>query len=188
MNYWLELDEAWLLTVNGWWTDFGDTFMWYVSWKITWIPVYVVILALLVRKYGWKQALVIALMVAPLILITDQVSSNFLKPYTERLRPCQEDELRPLLHLVRNKCGGSYGFVSSHAANFFALATYLGSFFALRWRIVAFGLAGMVGFSRIYLAVHYPGDVIGGMILGILAGIFILFIFHRLIAPRVHFT
>lgn len=187
MNWLLELDQDLLLAINGWNSEFGDQLMWWISNKYSWIPVYVLVLEILIRKYGWKNALWILLMAVPLIVLADQLSSGLLKPWIARPRPCKEEVLQPLLHLVNGKCGGEYGFVSSHSANFFALATYLGSFFERRWRILAFGLATLVGFSRIYLGVHYPGDVLGGACLGVLVGMSIVFIFRFFLAPRVHF-
>jgi len=97
-----------------------------------------------------------------------------------RLRPCHEPALEGLVHIVNGKCGGKYGFISSHAANTFGIAMMLLMWVKRRWfGVILMVWAALVSYSRIYLGVHYPGDVIGGAIWGVLCGwlMFLLFKF-----------
>ena len=167
----LDLDRRLFLLINGCQGALGDGLFTLVSGRLPWIPVGVLLLFFLVRRLGWRDALVVVLGAGLVVLVADQVSASVLKPLTARLRPCHADDLVGLVHLPTGRCGGQFGFVSSHAANFFGLATFLG--LVLRNRI-AFGLmllcAILVGYSRIYMGVHYPGDVVCGAMLGGLVG------------------
>lgn len=104
------------------------------------------------------------------ILLADQVSSGLMKPYFERLRPCHNPELEGLLY-VYGRCGGLYGFVSSHAANTFGVATFLTLILRKKQKGIKwlFLYAVIVSYSRIYLGVHYPLDVLFGALVGVLS-------------------
>lgn len=187
MDWLLEIDQDMFLLINGWYSEWADTLMYWISHKWAWIPVYLFVLLALWRRYGWRPTLGILVMVVPLIVFSDQLASGVLKPNVARARPCHEDGLLGMVHLVDGRCGGPYGFASSHAANFFALATYLGWFFAVRYRWLAFGLALLVAYSRVYLGVHYPGDVIVGALIGVSGGLLMRWIFLRFVAKRVQY-
>ena len=163
------IDQRWLLWLNGHHSFFFDQFMFFISGKWEWIPLYALILGIIIRKYRWKSLWII-LAVVIMITLSDQIA-NLLKNGVKRFRPCKDPEIGHLVHLVNNYCRSSYGFVSGHAANSFALATFLSVLFRKKWVSVALILwATLVSYSRIYLGVHYPGDVIGGAMLGVLLG------------------
>jgi undecaprenyl-diphosphatase len=163
------LDQHWLLWLNGHHSEFSDGFMYFVSGKLEWIPLYAIILAIIIYRYRWKSLWII-LAVIIMITLSDQIA-NLLKNGVKRFRPCKDPEIGYLVHLVKGYCQSSYGFVSGHAANSFALATFLSLLFRKKWTTAGMILwAALVSYSRIYLGVHYPGDVMGGALLGAFLG------------------
>ena len=177
------VDKQLLVFLNGFHNPFMDSVMWWVSSAPFWIPFYAVLLFLLARK-NWsneilnnvKNIAVIILSISVAILLADQISSGFFKPFFARFRPSHSPELEGLVHLLTNPKGdiykgGMYGFVSSHAANSFAIAWFVSSILNTKtaWKLMLFW-AVLVSYSRIYLGVHYPGDIFGGAIIGILSG------------------
>jgi len=161
-----QLDTHLFLFLNGLHTQWLDPLMWIISGKLIWIPLYLVLLFFLIKQYG-KQVWIPLLGVALLILLADQTASGLLKEAVQRLRPSRNPSLEGLVHIVNNYRGGKYGFVSSHASNSFAIAVFFSLIF--RYRPVSILLicwAIIVSYSRIYLGVHYPGDVICGALIG----------------------
>lgn len=124
LDYIKQIDTNILLWLNGSHNEFWDEIMWFASGKYTWLPFYVALIILLVWKYK-KDAILMILLIALLITMSDQMASGIFKPLFERLRPSHNPVLEGQLHIVNNYRGGQFGFISSHAANVFALAFYL---------------------------------------------------------------
>ena len=163
-----QLDKQLMLFLNydgGLWTD---TFWFNYSSKIAWIGVGAVILYLLIRnKGGWREALTVVLITVLAIALADQISSSIIKPLVERPRPSR-GEIAEWISLVNGYRGGRYGFVSSHAANSIAVVTWLSVLFKGKLvRTLMFTWALGNCYSRIYLGVHYMGDIIGGILVGL---------------------
>ena len=172
----IQLDQELFLYLNNLGSETWDWFWVFITHKFASIPLYAFLLYLLYKNYGLKPTIVTVVLVAGLITCTDQLANVF-KDYFERPRPCKEDfiaEGRMLLDYC-----GSYGYFSAHAASSMALAFYLGNILK-RWYKYAFVSlifwAVIVGYSRIYVGKHYPGDVITGIIIGALFG----FVFYKL--------
>ena len=175
----IHIDTEMLLAINGWHAPWADTLMWIISAKATWIPLYVLLIGLLVWHYRkpaptpvkWLQrvpaCVVMIVMIALAVGAADFIASGILKDLVARPRPTRVPELEGVLHLVNGYRSGQYGFVSSHAANTMACALL----FSLIWRnkIATCGLMLWVAancYSRIYLGVHYPTDILGGLMVG----------------------
>ncbi len=174
----LEIDKTLFLALNGLHHPLLDNFMYYVSLSWTWIPLYLAIIIGWIKK--WKmESLWVILTVIVCLVLTDQFS-NITKASFERLRPSHNPELEGLIHHVKGYVGGKFGFVSGHASNVFGFAL-LTSLIVKHsvYTVFIFMWAIMVAYSRIYLGVHYPFDIIGGMILGMTLAIIIYTIYFR---------
>ena len=175
----LHIDTEILLAINGWHAPWADTLMWIISAKTTWIPLYLLLVGLLVWRYRkpalttikWLEKVPVCVVMIVVIVLAvgaaDFIASGILKDLVARPRPTRVPELEGVLHLVNNYRSGQYGFVSSHAANTMAC----GVLFSLIWRkkIATIGLmlwVAMNCYSRMYLGVHYPLDIIGGLLVG----------------------
>jgi len=162
-------DKDLLLFLNGMHSPLWDYSMTLFTLTPTWLIFYVTILAIIVKKHG-KKSLFIFFAIALMILCADQFS-GILKHTVQRLRPSNDPAFSQLVHIFFKK-GGQFGFVSAHAANTFAIATFTSLMFRNRkYTMFIFPWAILISYSRIYLGVHYPGDVICGALLGVGAGI-----------------
>ena len=181
------IDSDLFLFLNGLHADWMDGVMALITKMWVWFPLYLLLIYWTVKQYG-KRCWWVFLAVAIVVLCSDQLSSHVCKPLFHRLRPCYNTDLQDLIHLPKGLAGGKYGFVSSHAANTFAVASFLTA--ALRkshkWMgIVLYLWAFISSYSRIYMGYHYPGDILCGAILGILIGLTLWKVFQYLVMKKV---
>lgn len=166
------IDTQLFLFLNGKHDAFFDFIMYWLSDMLIWFPMYALIIFLIIKHYG-KKSLLILLILVVVITLCDQIASHLIKQAVMRLRPSHEPDLEGLIHLTKAGPGGMYGFVSSHAANAFGLATFLHFVLDNKFKLLKYWLfvwAVLVSYSRIYNGVHYPGDVIVAAFLGIFIG------------------
>lgn len=186
LEYLNDIDADALLAINSLNDAFQDAFWWMVSAKWSSALLLLAILWILLHQ-NRRHALLVVVMIALAVLLADQVSSGLIKHLVERLRPTHDPSLENAVHVINGYRGGMYGFVSSHAANFFAVGTLLT--LVLRQRLVAVSLftwALLQCYSRMYLGVHYPGDILGGLLVGLLVG-WLVWQLMRWIQRRWHF-
>lgn len=182
MDYLIHIDQQWLLAINGWHSEWADMLMWYISKSTTWLPLYALLVGLIVYRFGilspslcregrrgssLLRVLIILAGFAVAVGVSDFVSSGIIKPWVCRLRPTHEPEIAGLIHLVNGYTGGLYGFVSSHAANTMACALLFALLYRNKYATVGLMLwVALNCYSRMYLGVHYPADIIGGLAIG----------------------
>jgi undecaprenyl-diphosphatase len=174
----LHLDRELLLELNGWGGTGWDQFWLLVSDKWSGLPLYLFLVVFFGRQWGWKRLLIALISIGLLLTASDQLA-NFFKFGVQRLRPCHEPELSGLLRLVKSSCGGKFGFFSAHAANAMGVAVFFTTLWFRKFRIGMILLllwALTVGYSRIYIGVHYTSDVLFGFV----AGGFLGWLFARL--------
>ncbi len=165
-------DKQAMIFLNNLGSSTFDPFWILVSEKWFWIPLYVIFLYFLYKNFNKKSLFYILLFVALGITASDQIA-NIFKFGFERLRPCHDPSLEGLLREV--KCGGKFGFYSAHSSNSFFVATYLTMLLGKKIKQLPYFLfvwAAIVAYSRVYLGMHFPGDIIIGAIMGILLALF----------------
>lgn len=177
MEQLVELDQEVFLFLNNLGNPAWDDFWNFITNKFASIPFYALLVFFLYKALGWKKTLLSLVIIAAVITSTDQLS-NLFKHFFERPRPCRQDGIMEYTRFIAVRCG-RYGYFSAHAASSAALVVFLGMVLKDYWKhifgvLIAWGL--LVSYSRIYIGVHYPGDVLTGWIFGILIG----FLFFRL--------
>lgn len=166
---WLaDLDARLLLIVNGAHSPFFDAVMWCISGRWIWVPFYIALTYMLFRRFSWKRATLCLITIGLIILAADQTCASLIRPEVCRLRPANlNNPLSQLVHVVNGYRGGRYGFPSCHAANTFALAMFMSLVFRnKRFTVMMFFWAIVVSYSRMYLGVHYFGDLFCGASVG----------------------
>lgn len=180
------IDSNLFLFLNGLHTNWMDKVMVLITDMWVWMPLYILLIYWTIRQYG-KHVWWVFLAVGIVVLCSDQLASHVCKPVFQRLRPCYNTDFQGLIHLPKGMAGGHYGFVSSHASNTFAIATFLT--LALRnnrpWvAIVMYLWAFLSSYSRIYIGFHYPGDILCGAILGMLIGAILWKVLQNVVVKR----
>ena len=175
-------DKYFFLQINVFWTTplLDDIFPWYRD-ATTWYPLYIFLLLFIAMNYGWKGIpWIIGLIIT--ISISDQLSSNLIKNYFLRPRPCSDVFIQQYARLLINSCPVNFSFTSSHATNHFAAAMYI--FLTLKpvfkkWNYLFFIWAATICYGHVYVGVHYPIDVIGGALIGCFIGLASAGLFNR---------
>lgn len=184
IDYLIDIDTQVFLFLHNLRAPFLDSFMWLFSKRFIWVPMYATLLIFLFRRYRWQQALIFTIAIALTITLADQLGATHIRPIFARLRPSNPDNpISAMVTVINGYRSGSYGFPSCHAANTFALAAIVAliardralTIFMLLWAVVTC-------YSRVYLGVHYPGDLIFGAILGIACAFIVYDIARRLSA------
>ncbi len=182
------LDQQLLLALNGLHSPFWDNFMWIVSAKLTWVPMYATLLYIICRNFNIRMSIFTVIVFALTITFTDQVCATVIRPCVERMRPSNlNNPLSEFVHILHGKRGGQYGFPSCHASNSFGLAFLTIMLFRQRG-LTVFMLfwATLNSYSRIYLGVHYPGDLLAGMVVGFCGAALFYFVYRKSLGiPRI---
>ncbi|MCM1451490.1 MAG: phosphatase PAP2 family protein [Clostridium sp.] len=185
IDYLIDIDTSVFLTLNGLHADWLDQAMYVFSGRFVWIPLYILIAWLLVRRLGWKMGLVAVAAIGVAVACSDLTCARLIRPVAERLRPANLDNpISVFTHIVNGYRGGAYGFPSCHATNTFALAVCSSLFMRrMLYTILIFIWAVAQCYSRIYLGVHYPGDILAGAAIGAAYG-WMLYAIARLYAKK----
>lgn len=175
-------DRELFLQLNNMGYEFWDPFWNFLTEPMTWIPLYAILLVVLYFKLGWRSFLWAVLIITINTFGTDTGSVKLFKDQFERPRPCHQEEIKAEMRLAQDHCGGKYGFVSSHAANTFGMAVLVGLLLrpTIPWMLPVLVIwAAFVSYSRIYLGVHFPLDVICGALYGSIIGTLTATLFYR---------
>ena len=182
MEHLLTWDSSLFLWLNQKGTPFYDPFWLLMSEKATNVVVYLSLVFIYGRRHGLKSAVLLLLVGGVLVGLTDQLT-NLFKDGFMRLRPCHNEDLDGIMRLVKASCGGKYGFFSGHSSNSFALAFFFSLIFKKVKKLlpVLLSFAALIAYSRVYIGVHYPLDIICGAF----AGIVMAYLVYSLVNKRV---
>lgn len=174
-------DQDLLLRLNGSDSVFWDGFMWIATSTVIWAPAMLVLLYIIFKNNKPAKALLILVMLGLVIFLADRIASGICKPYFARPRPTHDPIIMFLVDIVNGYRGGAYGFLSSHAANTFSVSMFLSLLVKKRsFALCMFTWALIHTFTRIYLGVHYPGDIMFGALEGMAVGTLVYFLYNYL--------
>ncbi len=183
MEQLIEFDKYLLLALNGSDSLFWDGCMTVYTTTVVWIPLAVAFLYLLIRNNSIKTFSLLLIIIVLVFVLTDGITSTICKPLFERFRPTRDPELMYIVDVVNGYRCASYGFMSSHAANSFGIATFAMLLIRNRALSVSLVLWALINcYSRIYLGVHYPGDILGGIIVGVLSGLLMFRLYKYMVS------
>ena len=175
------MDTMVFLTVNSHHNAYFDSVMWLVSGKLIWVPMYVSLFFVLLKNYSYKVVFAILLAIGVVILFTDSFTAQIIRPWVCRLRPSNLDNpMSSMVHIVDGYRGGAYGFPSNHASNTWGLAFFI-TFLFRRYKLTFFFFlwALLVCYSRLYLGVHYFGDLLIGGLLALAGASTVFYVFRK---------
>lgn len=175
------MDTMVFLAVNSHHNAYFDSVMWLVSGKLIWVPMYVSLFFVLLKNYSYKVVFAILLAIGVVILFTDSFTAQVIRPWVCRLRPSNLDNpMSSMVHIVDGYRGGAYGFPSNHASNTWGLAFFI-TFLFRRYKLTFFFFlwALLVCYSRMYLGVHYFGDLLIGGLLALAGASTVFYVFRK---------
>ena len=181
-----EIDHQLTLAINGSDSLFWDNVMYTVTDTFSWTLVIIVLLAIIFKNNTWKEALMVYVAMILLIVVADRICSGIVKPLVARWRPTQDPQLMYLVDVVRGYRGGRFGFFSGHACNTMCMAMFLSWLFrSTKVTLTLFFWSLSTTFTRLYLGVHYLGDVCVGFIVGAILGFGFYWLMERYVHPRI---